>query len=74
MRTPGSRRRGHAARTRTPSPGTSPGSSRSLPACTATDQDDRIAAVETGGQPDLHSFTRGLEHDHDAARNGLALP
>jgi transposase len=33
-----------------------------------------IAAVDADGQPDLHSFTAGLERDHDAVRNGLTLP
>jgi len=33
-----------------------------------------IAAVEADDQPDLHSFTRGLRHDHDAVVNGLTLP
>ena len=36
--------------------------------------DDWIAAVEADDQPDLHSFTRGLKHDHDAVINGLTLP
>jgi transposase len=36
--------------------------------------DDWIAAVEADDQPDLHSFTRGLKHDHDAVLNGLTLP
>jgi transposase len=33
-----------------------------------------IAAVDAGDQPDLHSFTRGLKHDHAAVLNGLTLP
>jgi transposase len=33
-----------------------------------------IAAVEADDQPDLHSFARGLRHDHDAVLNGLTLP
>jgi transposase len=33
-----------------------------------------IAAVEADDQPDLHSFTRGLKHDHTAVVNGLTLP
>jgi transposase len=33
--------------------------------------DDWITAVEADDQPDLHSFTRGLKHDHDAVLNGL---
>jgi transposase len=36
--------------------------------------DDWITAVEADDQPDLHSFARGLRHDHDAAVNGLTLP
>jgi transposase len=36
--------------------------------------DDWITAVEADDQPDLHSFTRGLQHDYDAVRNGLTLP
>jgi transposase len=36
--------------------------------------DDWITAVEADVQPDLHSFTRGLKHDHDAVLNGLTLP
>jgi transposase len=36
--------------------------------------DDWIAAVEADDQPDLHSFARGLRHDHDAVLNGLTLP
>jgi transposase len=36
--------------------------------------DDWITAVEADDQPHLHSFTRGLRHDHDAVRNGLTLP
>jgi transposase len=36
--------------------------------------DDWIAAVEADDQPDLHSFTRGLKHDHDAVLNGLTKP
>jgi transposase len=36
--------------------------------------DDWIEAVEADDQPDLHSFARGLRHDHDAVRNGLTLP
>jgi transposase len=35
---------------------------------------DWITAVEADDQPDLHSFTRGLKHDHDAVLNGLTLP
>jgi transposase len=35
--------------------------------------DDWIAAVEADDQPDLHSFARGLKHDHDAVLNGLTL-
>jgi transposase len=34
-----------------------------------------LAAVEADdGQPDLHSFARGIRRDHDAVRNGLTLP
>ena len=33
-----------------------------------------ITAVEADDQPDLHSFARGLRHDHDAVVNGLTLP
>ena len=36
--------------------------------------DDWIAAVEADDQPDLHSFSRGLERDHDAVVNGLTMP
>jgi transposase len=36
--------------------------------------DDWIAAVEADDQPDLHSFARGLRHDHAAVPNGLTLP
>ena len=36
--------------------------------------DDWITAVEADDQPDLHSFARGLKHDHDAVVNGLTLP
>jgi transposase len=37
--------------------------------------DDWLAAVENDdGQPDLHSFARGIRHDYDAVRNGLSLP
>jgi transposase len=35
--------------------------------------DDWIAAVEADDQPDLHSFARGLKHDHGAVLNGLTL-
>jgi transposase len=36
---------------------------------------DWLTAVENDdGQPDLHSFARGIRHDHDAVRNGLTLP
>jgi transposase len=35
--------------------------------------DDWITTVEADDQPDLHSFTRGLKHDHDAVLNGLTL-
>jgi transposase len=35
---------------------------------------DWIAAVNDDDQPDLHSFARGLKHDHDAVINGLTLP
>jgi transposase len=35
--------------------------------------DDWITAVEADDQPDLHSFARGLKHDHDAVLNGLTL-
>lgn len=35
---------------------------------------DQIAAVEADDQPDLHSFARGLKHDHDAVVNGLTMP
>ena len=36
--------------------------------------DDWLAAVEADdGQPDLHSFARGIRRDHDAVRNGLTL-
>lgn len=33
-----------------------------------------IEAVQADDQPDLHSFARGLNHDHDAVLNGLTLP
>ena len=33
-----------------------------------------ITAVEADDQPDLHSFARGLKHDHAAVLNGLTLP
>ena len=33
-----------------------------------------IAAVEADDQPNLHSFTTGLKHDHAAVANGLTLP
>ena len=36
--------------------------------------DDWITAVEADDQPHLHSFARGLKHDHDAVTNGLTLP
>jgi transposase len=36
--------------------------------------DGWITAIEADDQPDLHSFTRGLKHDHDAVVNGLTLP
>jgi transposase len=36
--------------------------------------DDWITNVESDDQPDLHSFTRGLKHDHDAVLNGLTMP
>jgi transposase len=36
--------------------------------------DDWITAVEADDQPDLHSFTRGIKHDHDAVLNGLTTP
>jgi len=36
--------------------------------------DDWITAAEADDQPDLHSFARGLKHDHDAVVNGLTLP
>jgi transposase len=36
--------------------------------------DGWITAVEADDQPDLHSFTRGLKHDHQAVRNGLTMP
>jgi len=36
--------------------------------------DDWITAVHADDQPDLHSFARGLKHDHDAVVNGLTLP
>lgn len=36
--------------------------------------DQWITAVEADDQPDLHSFARGLKHDHHAVRNGLTLP
>jgi transposase len=29
--------------------------------------------MEADDQPDLHSFARGLRHDHDAVVNGLTL-
>jgi transposase len=35
---------------------------------------DWITAVEADDQPDLHSFARGLKHDHDAVLNGLTMP
>jgi transposase len=36
--------------------------------------DEWITTVEADDQPGLHSFARGLKHDHDAVRNGLTLP
>jgi transposase len=36
--------------------------------------DDWITNVEEDDQPDLHSFARGLKHDHDAVLNGLTMP
>jgi transposase len=36
--------------------------------------DHWITAVNDDDQPDLHSFARGLRHDHDAVINGLTLP
>jgi transposase len=36
--------------------------------------DDWIATVTADDQPDLHSFARGLKHDHDAVLNGLTMP
>jgi transposase len=38
------------------------------------DLDAWIAAVDADDLPDLHSFTRGLAQDHDAALAGLTLP
>ncbi len=35
--------------------------------------DNWITAVEADDQPDLHSFARGLKHDHAAVLNGLTL-
>jgi transposase len=35
---------------------------------------DWITAVEADDQPDLHSFTRGIRHDHQAVLNGLTMP
>jgi transposase len=32
-----------------------------------------IAAVEADDRPDLHSFARGIKHDHDAVLNGLTM-
>jgi transposase len=32
-----------------------------------------IAAVDTDDVPDLHTFTTGLKHDHDAVLAGLTL-
>jgi transposase len=36
--------------------------------------DDWITAVEAHDQPDLHSFARGIKHDHQAVLNGLTMP
>lgn len=37
--------------------------------------DDWLTAVEAeDGQPDLHSFARGIRRDYQAVRNGLTLP
>jgi Transposase len=36
--------------------------------------DDWITAVQADDQPDLHSFARGLKHDHQAVLNGLTMP
>jgi transposase len=37
--------------------------------------DQWLAAVENDdGQPDLHSFARGIRRDYNAVRNGLSLP
>src|SRR5487761_7256 len=36
--------------------------------------DDWITAVEADDQPDLHSFARGIKHDHQAVLNGLTMP
>ena len=68
------RRPGNAARTWTPSPGTSPSSPRSSPACHGDRLDDWITAVEADDQPDLHSFIRGIKRDYDAVLNGLTMP
>ncbi|MBV9382999.1 MAG: ISL3 family transposase [Streptosporangiaceae bacterium] len=35
--------------------------------------DDWLTAVEADDQPDLHSFARGIRHDHDAVLNGLTF-
>jgi len=34
----------------------------------------RMTTVRADDLPQLHRFVRGLETDHDAVRNGLALP
>jgi hypothetical protein len=36
--------------------------------------DDWLTAVEAGDQPGLHSFARGIKHDHQAVLNGLTMP
>ena len=36
--------------------------------------DDWITNVKADDQPDLHSFARGLKHDHQAVLNGLTMP
>jgi hypothetical protein len=36
--------------------------------------DDWITAAGADDQPDLHSFARGVKHDHQAVLNGLTMP
>ena len=73
-RKPSSARSGNAARTWTRSPGHVTEFAKILTGLHGDRLDDWLAAVEADDQPDLHSFARGIRHDHDAVRNGLTLP